>query len=59
MIMKRVAIAKPPVPPSASPRFQPKYIPDITYPTPKPQRRNGLSVRLSAGDDNSVIFLEN
>jgi hypothetical protein len=42
----RVAIAIPKVPPFSSPKFHPKYIPDITYPTPRPHRSSGESVFL-------------
>jgi hypothetical protein len=46
MVMMKVAIAIPNVPPFSSPKFQPKYIPDITYPTPRPHKRIGDSVFL-------------
>jgi hypothetical protein len=42
--MSNVAMANPKVPPSANPRFQPKYIPEITYPTPSPHNITGPSV---------------
>jgi hypothetical protein len=42
----KVAIAIPKVPPFSSPKFHPKYIPDITYPTPSPHRSIGESVFL-------------
>src|SRR5688572_20856531 len=51
-MMKNVATASPSVPPCASPRFQPKYIPEITYPTPRPHNIEGVSVRFSSCDDN-------
>ena len=38
-----VAIAIPKVPPFSSPRFQPKYIPEITYPTPNAHSKTGVS----------------
>ena len=45
--MKKVAMASPNVPPAGSPRFHPKYMPDITYPTPSPHNMSGPSVRFS------------
>src|SRR5258708_7446804 len=47
-MMKKVAMASPFVPPSASPRFQPKYIPEMTYPTPSPHNMTGPKVRGNA-----------
>jgi hypothetical protein len=48
-------MARPPVPPCSNPRFQPKYIPEITYPTPNPQRRKGLRILLRAGAGNGMF----
>jgi hypothetical protein len=59
IIIKKVAIANPSVPPFSRPRFQPKYIPDITYPTPNPHSIAGVSVRFrafSGGEDKKVKF---
>src|SRR4051812_26744195 len=47
-MIKKVAMASPKVPPSLRPRFHPKYIPDITYPTPNPQIIAGLRVRFNS-----------
>ena len=38
-----MAISIPYVPPLANPRFQPKYIPEITYPTPNAHSKTGVS----------------
>src|SRR6185437_16003048 len=51
-IAPAVAMANPAVPPAASPRFHPKYIPEITYPTPRPHNIQGPKVR-----DNAVFSL--
>ena len=37
-VITRVAISRPPKPPAASPKFQPKKSPEITAPTPSAQR---------------------
>src|SRR5437868_9502872 len=42
-------MASPFVPPSASPRFHPKYIPEMTYPTPSPHSVRGPRVRERVG----------
>src|SRR5882757_7348389 len=47
-----VAMASPLVPPSANPRFQPKYIPEMTYPTPSPHNIKGPRVRDSCGEED-------
>src|SRR6185437_16121245 len=47
-IAPAVAMANPAVPPAARPRFHPKYIPEITYPTPRPHNIQGPKVRDSA-----------
>jgi hypothetical protein len=39
------------VPPSANPRFHPKYIPEMTYPTPNPHNIKGPSVRDNCGEE--------
>src|ERR1700722_3532364 len=52
MIAPTVAIPSPNVPPCGKPRFQPKYIPEITYPTPRPHNIQGPKVR-----DSSVFCL--
>src|SRR5882757_9846686 len=48
-MIPEVAIANPLVPPSANPRFQPKYMPEMTYPTPNPQSIKGPKVRDNCG----------
>src|SRR5579872_5407168 len=48
MMAAIVAIASPSVPPWGRPRFQPKYIPEMTYPTPRPHNSTGPSVRDNA-----------
>src|SRR3979490_2453760 len=53
-MMKKVAMASPFVPPSASPRFQPKYIPEMTYPTPSPHNMTGPKVRGNALPDSPL-----
>jgi hypothetical protein len=48
MVATIVAASIPQVPPSGSPRFQPKYIPEMTYPTPSPHNITGPRARLSS-----------
>jgi hypothetical protein len=48
MVATSVAASIPQVPPSGSPRFQPKYIPEMTYPTPSPHNITGPRVFLSS-----------
>ena len=56
-MMKKVAIARPNVPPSARPKFHPKYMPEITYPTPNPHSIAGVSVRFNSfGDEDKLRF---
>jgi hypothetical protein len=59
----KVAIAIPKVPPFSSPKFQPKYIPDITYPTPSPHRSIGESdflrcvlIKTAVKLDSKIMF---
>src|SRR5947208_15275826 len=49
MVTIRGAASIPQVPPSGSPRFHPKYIPEMTYPTPSPHSITGPSDFCSAG----------
>jgi hypothetical protein len=48
-MMKKVAMANPSVPPFSNPRFQPKYMPEITYPTPNPQSMRGERTLFNSG----------
>jgi hypothetical protein len=50
-VMITVAMNRPPKPPAARPKFQPKKSPEITAPTPKAQREGRSSERSIQGGD--------
>src|SRR5688572_27423433 len=52
-----VAASSPWVPPAGRPRFHPKYIPEITYPTPRPHSVRGPSDRRSSVPPASGVIL--
>ena len=56
-MIKNVAVARPRVPPFSRPRLQPKYMPEITYPTPSPHNIIGLRVRFNETLFSIVWFL--
>jgi len=55
--MQTVAMASPRVPPCGNPRFHPKYIPEMTYPTPNPQSITGPRERERRGADAVESFM--
>jgi hypothetical protein len=57
IIMKKVAIANPRVPPFSRPRFHPKYMPEMTYPTPNPQSIRGVNVLLNLASSGEIADL--
>jgi hypothetical protein len=59
IIIKKVAMANPRVPPFSRPRFHPKYMPEMTYPTPNPQSIRGVKVLLNfaSSSDGTGFFM--